>query len=372
MMLSLTDYTKSLPQILSDRIFQCANNVEIYTKELVAFARVYNKLHTGDSDETPDKNEVLLTTGQFVNSALELFLESYRSSLVDEIYVSANESLKYIVNLSDILSNESKKSQETFSSTVNNLQNITLKLTSMLRSRCSDMSLVGIQDQVTKLIEDTENAIGSLMDEARKYLLTNNFDNTQPLEVQLTILNNSLNGILKLRAGIELSIMNKLNIDEMHEIIQDQLTTTITGHLNETNEYMSYLVTNIKSLMPCIAQLYEYFQNAKDNPLEWFRRCSNLTAHIDNIKSITESLKSHITEPALKMSMLSYLNTMNHLEIQFKVLSSSLSYNEESNISENEFINFLSPLKDFAFLCFPFSYNFKDATNLLQGTNVGL
>jgi len=368
MVLSLPNYTKALPQTLSARIFQCANKVKIYAKDLVTFARIYNKLHTGMSTETPDKDDVVQTTGQFVIATLELFIESFRSSLVDDIYVSANESLKYIDDLVNILTNESLKTQESFSSTVNNLQNITLKLTSILRSRCTDISLFGIQDQVTKLIEETENAISNLMDEARKYLLSNKIEYTHALDIQLKTITNTLNGILKLRAGIELSIINKLNITDMHEIIQESLTTTINGHLNETNEYMSYLISNLRSLMPALSQIFEFYQFAKDNSLEWFRRCTVVITHIDNIKSITESLKSHIAEPALKISMISYLSTMNHLEIQFKILATALCYGVESNYLENEFINFLSPLKDFAFLCFPFSYNFKDATNLLQGS----
>jgi len=258
--------------------------------------------------------------------------------------------------------------------TVQNLQNSTLKLTSILRSKSADIAITSILEQVNIFIESAETSITEIFDDTRSLLKSNKPEFSAKIETNLRVLSSILNSILKLRGSIEISFLDKLNPSQMLEDSIRQINSIIKLHENDENEYVKYLVENLVAISNVVSNLNDPYNSSLENPLEWIDYCTSLISCMENIKTITDSLKSYITDSSFMLSMEMYITSITLVIAQFKVLSSAKLFrtcetNSDTEDQQNQFINLISPIKDFAFLCFPFSYNFRDSAYILSNEN---
>jgi len=275
----------------------------------------------------------------------------------------------YIDQLKYVLS--SLTSHEVLSITVQNLQNTTLKLTSILRSKSNDIAITSILEQVNIYIESAETSITEIFDDTKLFLKSSKSEYSTKIEAKLKVLWSIINSILKLRGSIEISLLDKLNANQMLDDSIRQINSIIKLHENDENEYVKYLVENLIAISNVLSNLTDLYNSSQENPLEWIEFSTSMVSCLENIKTITDSLKTYISDTSFMLSMEVYIASISHIIAQFKILSIAKLFracetNSDEEDQQNQFLNLISPIKDFAFLCFPFSYNFRDSAYILS------
>jgi len=234
-----------------------------------------------------------------------------------------------------------------------------------LRSKNTDILTVGIQQQVSILIESADNTMMDIIEETKYILEANRIEITQNFESKIKVLTTLISSILKLRGSIEQSILDQLNIDLMFETTVSQLNSLVGDHQDDPRKNVRLALSIITELSKSISKLYELHTQAREYPSEWLSRSDAVISKINSMIKITEYIGNHIGDPALKLSLQTYTSTMSHILAQFKILTASVIYSENVR-NRNEFTNYLSPLKDLAYLLYPYLYNFRDAATLLE------
>jgi len=150
-----------------------------------------------------------------------------------------------------------------------------------------------------------------------------------------------------------------------------QINSIIKLHENDENEYVKYLVENLIAISNVLSNLTDLYNSSQENPLEWIEFSTSMVSCLENIKTITDSLKTYISDTSFMLSMEVYIASISHIIAQFKILSIAKLFracetNSDEEDQQNQFLNLISPIKDFAFLCFPFSYNFRDSAYILS------
>jgi len=85
------------------------------------------------------------------------------------------------------------------------------------------------------------------------------------------------------------------------------------------------------------------------------------------LKELVEKVAEMVKDESLTTTMVSYSEAIASVLIEFKMCVTGNAF--RLTIKGYEKVNFGLPLLDFAFITFPFMYNFKDSCSLIEEGN---
>jgi hypothetical protein len=246
------------------------------------------------------------------------------------------------------------------STRLNNLQNYVLKFTSLLRARLPDILDTSLRDQLSSLVENAELYISEIFHSARDMLEAGELQLTTNIQTLVNQLSQSLNTTLSLRASIDEAICAHLDISRMIDNLSEQITSILENYREIQIPYVKKLLKYLSELSPEIKHLKALYVKAVEEPKEWLDVCERVIGIITAIKEMVDSALPNVTDESLTEVMMGYSFTTEHFIIQFKLGVSVLAFGLHFNGFDS--ITFISPIKDFIYITYPFVYNLQEAT----------
>jgi len=287
-----------------------------------------------------------------VASITRLFIESKRASLAEEVHIILTEVNLHLILLGNFLGQENF-APEKLPIFINNVQNSALRLTALLRSKKLDVkNNTKYFDEIDEIISDIEQCIGKIFDDAFSFISTPNTSLTPILTDS-----NQLKTILTNVSIIEPILEARNNFVDLEFFISDideQLSTVIKEHEQTSDTKLLNMIQLLHSIQSNILEIGKNIN--VPNVDDWCRITNNIANDMENIM---KSISIEIDNVSLKLSLDSFIKIFNQIIPQFKLLS--VSYLFKFTLEGYENVNFISCLKNFAYLCFPMLYNFKDS-----------
>jgi len=276
---------------------------------------------------------------------------------MDELSQITFKCQSVIKTLSNTLTEDA---QSECSTRLNNLQNCVLKFTSLLRSRLPDIKDSTLQDQISSLVENTEQFISEIFYEARDMLEAGEIQLTAKIQTILTQLSSSLTTALSLRPTIDEALCSNLDIPRMIDNLSEQISSIIENYQDLQNPCVKQLITHLSDLIPEMKSIKTLYLFAMEEPKEWLEICSRVIGLMNSIKETVDSAVPNVTDESLAEVMMLFSATTEHFIIQFKMGVSVLAFGVHINGFDS--MTFISPIKDFIYITYPFVYNLHEAT----------
>eukprot|EP01125_Pyxidicula_operculata_P018736 TRINITY_DN6689_c0_g1_i1.p1 TRINITY_DN6689_c0_g1~~TRINITY_DN6689_c0_g1_i1.p1 ORF type:complete len:928 (-),score=271.17 TRINITY_DN6689_c0_g1_i1:247-2694(-) len=349
LMLSIMrDYVSLFPEEIGKSILVTANELRSHLKNLIVLVKAVNS----GPPQKEQINSLMSETKEFIFSALQMFLVTYRASQADELTQSTLICQLLMTELSNMLRSTGGTSENEVIIVVNNLQNYAYKFTSLLRARLSQFNDEDLCQSMMVVVEESESCIGQIFDEARIMIENHTFTLTDAMNEKLELLSHLTTEYMDNRHSMEkytqcdMKLMIKESIEQLVSIMKQHSDDKDTQLVAES--VLSGLLTSLNGLQSSY--------NDQVSPLKWMDSCVDITNNIANIHSMVKPLLVKVTDLSLRVALESYLSALNHFLVQFKICSVAHAFG--ISIAGYEWMNFVVPLKDFAFLTFPFVYNF--------------
>jgi len=351
----IKEYTQKFPQEVARRILQCAHEVRPHIKSLITCVKEYN---TKVGTKT-DKSAFMDSSKNFLIAVYQMYLVCTRASQMDALCQTGFACGDFIDKLGEDLTTAATASVMSLS--INNLQNATLEFTSLLRARVQDIFDQSIQSQLSVVVEATELYISEIFDEARNIIQSNVIAPTPLIEQKLATLSKIIKTTVALHPVISVAVQ-EANISDMMVLTAEQFQSVIEMHSGEQGTMQGFL-NELQSILTVLESMNLFFkEGATTSPteksLEWLNACNSIVTSMNNLIELVTKVAT-IPDESLASTLRAYAESVKHFLIQFEILGSSMVW--DIRIQGYEDVKCLSPLKDFAFITFPFSYNFRDA-----------
>jgi len=353
----IKDYTSKFPPEISKRLAIAANQVRPHIKSLIGLIKLYNSAIGTKLEPTG----IIQATRSFLLGTYQMYLVCYRASQMDELSQSTFKCQNVIKILTNTLTD---KNQSDGSTRLNNLQNCVLKFTSLLRARLPDIGNTPLLDQISSLVENTEQYISEIFSEARDMLIAGELQLTPNIQAALNQLSLSLSTTLSLRPNIDECICTSLDHSRMIENLSEQIASVIENYQEIQTPCVKQLLNYLSELIPEMKNLKTGFIKAVEEPKEWLDICERVVGLITGIKETVDAVVPSVTDESLSEVMMGYSATTEHFIIQFKMGVSVLAFGIQINGFDS--ITFIAPIKDFIYITYPFVYNLQEATGLLE------
>lgn len=366
----IRDYSQKFPSDVSKRILLAANEVRPHIKQLIAYVKKFN---SGGKHEPG----FLPSTKLFVISVYHLYCVSSLASQMDELSASGVQCVALAAKFTKLIQEGQTKALDPLmiSLVVNNLQNSTLQFTSVLRSRLSDVA-ESLQGQLTAVVEAAEQCINEIFDEAKNLLLsgtptlTPNPSTTGTIESKIQQLTKLVHSTLALRSLISSSLLTANGQGGSGSAVEadmvagtlEQFAAIFDAHFYEEEEFAQMKAIQIE--LANIRAKIESFPNCSSHS-EVLDHAHAVISNLTSIEKCVETLVSSITDDSLVFALISYIDSVKHFSIDFQL--GALAQIWDIRILGYDHLKCVGFLKDFAFVTFPFLYNFKDAILLSNG-----
>jgi len=351
----IKEYTATFPPEISKRLAIAANKVRPHIKSLIGLIKVYN------SGTKLEPSTLLVATRSFLLGTYQMYLICNRASQMDELSQSIFKCQNVIKLLSETLTD---KNQSQSSVLLNNLQNCVLKFTSLLRSRLPDTLDSNLQDQISTIVENSEQYIGEIFYEARDMLDASELQLTPDIQTALTQLSLSLHTTLTLRPTIDEAVAADIDISRMIDTLIEQIESVLDNHQEIQTPGVKQLLKYLQDLIPEMKAINTLNLKAVEEPREWLDVCGRIIVLINGIKETVDAVVPNVLDESLTEVMKSYSASTEHFLVQFKMGVCVIAFGVHINGFDS--MTFITPIKDFIFITYPFVYNLQEATSLLE------
>jgi len=185
---------------------------------------------------------------------------------------------------------------------------------------------------------------------------------TPNIQSFLNQLSLSLSSTLFLRSTIDEAICTDLDISRMIDNVIDQTASVIDNYREIQTPCVKQLLKYLSELLPEMKIIKSLYNKAVDEPREWLDVCERIIVLINGIKETVDGVLPTVTDESLSEVMMGYSQTAEHFIIQFKIGISALVFGVHINGFDS--ITFVSPIKDFVYITYPFVYNLQEATGM--------
>eukprot|EP01129_Flabellula_baltica_P011923 TRINITY_DN5307_c0_g1_i1.p1 TRINITY_DN5307_c0_g1~~TRINITY_DN5307_c0_g1_i1.p1 ORF type:complete len:626 (-),score=99.44 TRINITY_DN5307_c0_g1_i1:14-1891(-) len=355
---SLKNINDLLPKSFSHLLNETITAINPVVQGLIRHVKLKNT----NPEEIEDESDLFIYCQQFSGLILILFHNFKRFCLLDEITVCVEELKGYLLQLEEM---RTVVTHDAFSSLVNNIQFTGLKLTSLLRSYSIDVPSILAKEEIQSLIIRTEEEISLVYDEARACLLKKIYKYGESFKSKLSDLKQTVREISQYHLDIDNSLTKSLDEGNQLSSTIEQLSAIINDHQSNDNEHMQFVVTKLNHIGYHTTQLFRMLGEPWTNQETWFKTSNEIIRSMEEIKNFCDQIKEKLYDRSLQEGIESYSTSVENAIILFKIQTSTIG-NGVIISSPGLTSNFVSPLKEFAYITFPFLYILKDALFLLK------
>jgi len=161
-----------------------------------------------------------------------------------------------------------------------------------------------------------------------------------------------------------------VTMEDLISVTIEQLNSIIQLHEEdeEATVQLKSLLQDLIKLKGCLENLYQLFSSKDWSPPAVLNECHVISNILTSIYEQVASVTVGLNDESLVCTMNSYVESVKHFSLQFQL--SVLAYIWDIRIQGYESIKFVGFIKDFSFVTFPFLYNFKDASIIINESNL--
>lgn len=188
--------------------------------------------------------------------------------------------------------------------------------------------------------------------------MANQLELTPVFQEKTSQLSGLVNDVLQQRPALDQAAAEG-SVPMMTESTWEQLESITALHQEDEHPRVLELVKYLSELSMGVRALGTQYNHAPENPHDWLVTCERCVSQLENIVQLVEQVLTDVDDESLAETLKAYLDTTNHFLVQFKICSAANAFGIV--VFGYESFSFICSLKDFAFVTYPFMYNFKDA-----------
>jgi len=212
----------------------------------------------------------------------------------------------------------------------------------------------------------------------------NNLHLTDTIKQNNANLDKSISRILSFRPQIDTATARNMNILRMTETTVQQIEGMCELHKEIDHSDIRNILSLFEKISLHVQELGVIYPQLIPKPpaggvnpalqvesqlvaskqKEWFSKCGELINIFSSLKDSFVTVATGIDDDSLVDVFKSYLTSIDHFIVQFMEFSSVAAFG--IIIKDFESCAYIVPIKDFAFLMYPFIYNLLEATGVMQ------
>jgi len=188
--------------------------------------------------------------------------------------------------------------------------------------------------------------------------MNNQLEMTEVFQEKTSQLSSLVSDVMSQRHVLDQAVA-EASISIMTESTWEQLESITTLHQEDDNQRVLEFVKYLSELSLGVRALGTQYNHAPENPNEWLTTSERCVSQIDHILQLVDQVLGDVDDESLAETLKAYMETTNHFMEQFKICSAATAFGIVVHGYESS--SFIVSLKDFAFVTYPFMYNFRDA-----------
>lgn len=357
---SIKTLASSIPVELARRLVDVGKELQ---RQLLLIANAFRDYNENNSDE--EYKKLIEVIKDFSLVAYMTFIRIKETTLVDELSGTSKDIIECSKRFITALNNfENDKTSLALATNI--LMNTSFKFGALLRSKVLDSEKQDVILKLTKCIETAELSVKKIY-EAVRPILSGQMELSSVINDIKNVVDSLIsNAVIASDCLPSLFAQNNPMITNitLFKPVLEQMEADIISLQSKNSDVITPFLNAFKDINNSIKTLQNILTNDfKSRKIEWLSLAFEISNKVNSICNMVNDLKESISDQSLKVSFEKYSSSVYNISLILKTACITTLFDFKlDGIQEN--IRYMSALKDFVFISFPFTTILNSVANM--------